>query len=162
MPTDQHTRNRASRRFGAGLLRVAVLVAAVFVLASCSFLGPQPVILSTVGVPIGMPQPTCGGLKILIEGALPCQDLASIAIETLGRQAPDHLARGVVAIDVSLAPCPSAAVDQNVDCLGNEIAQFVMVTFGPMLPDSPVEPSLVVVLDPVSGQLLGFENPHIR
>ena len=131
-------------------------------MGACSFLGPQPVILSTVGVPAGAPQPTCGGLKILIEGALPCQDLASIAIETLARRAPDHMARGVTAIDVSLAPCPSAAEEQNVDCLGNEIAQYVTVTFGPPLPDSPIEPSLIVVLDPVSGQLLGFENPFIR
>jgi len=129
---------------------------------ACSFLGPQPVILSTAGVPVGVPRPTCGGLKILIDGALPCQDLASIAIEALRRQAPGHMARGVTAIDVSLAQCPSGAVDQNVDCLGNEIAQYVTVTFGPPLPDSPVEPSLVVVLDPVSGQLLGFENRLIR
>lgn len=128
----------------------------------CTIFDPPGRILSTVGVPVGVPQPTCGGLKILIEGALPCQDLASIAIETLARQAPDHMARGVVAIDVSLAPCPSGAVDQNVDCLGNEIAQYVTVSFGPMLPDSPVEPSLIVVLDPVSGQLLGFEDPLTR
>lgn len=157
--------DRGLRMILRGLRRLrwlAFVGAAAFLVGACSFLGPQPVILSTVGVPVAQPQPTCGGLKILIDGALPCQDVASIAIETLARQAPDHMARGVVAIDVSLAPCPSGALEQNVDCLGNEIAQFVTVTFGPMLPDSPVEPSLIVVLDPVSGRLLGFENPPIR
>lgn len=162
MPTDLRERDRSSGRFGAHSLRLTLLVSVAFLVGACSFLGPQPVILSTVGVARPLPQPTCGGLKVLIEGGLPCEQLVSSAFGTLTEQAPGYMARGVTQIDVTLAACPSGTAPANIDCLGNDFAQYVKVTFGPAQPNGPVEPWLAVILDPVSGQVLGFESPPIR
>ena len=51
---------------------------------------------------MALPDPTCGGLKIKIEGALPCDRIVQIAIEALRERAPQQLSRGVAAIDVEM------------------------------------------------------------
>ena len=136
-----------------------MIAALTLLLAGCDTLNP---ILSTVGVPGQLPAPTCGGAKILIEGALPCADLVDIAMATLNTMAPDHIARGITGIDVWLAECTAGGVPQNIDCLGNAFAQSVTVTFGPAPPGGPIEPSLTVVIAPVTGEVLGIVNPLVR
>lgn len=156
----QRAMTSPSKRRARTLARIPTWIAAgALLLAGCDTLQP---ILSTVGVPGQPPAPTCGGLKILLEGALPCADLVDIAIATLAESAPDHLARGVTSIDVVLAECSGGGVPQNLDCLGNSFAQSVTVTFGPAPPGGPVEPSLTVVLAPATGEVLGIINPLVR
>lgn len=162
MPTDPHRRpHRVS-----GTRSLGVLIASIaFVVSAC--LGSQTsTILSTVGQPVGppgaLPEPSCGGLKILIEGALPCDRIADIAVATLSAVAPDHVARGVVKIDVWMGDCPSNGIIPNLDCLDNPFAQAVTVTFGPPIPGGPSDPALTVVVAPVSGEVLGIQAPIQR
>jgi hypothetical protein len=134
---------------------LAALVAAVSLLTGC---------LGTTGPPPAqaLPAPTCGGIKILIEGALPCDDVAAIAIGALRERAPEQLARGVVQIDVVLATCPANEVPPQIACGREPFAQLVRVAFGPAPPGGPMEPSLTVAVAPVSGAVLGIANPLIR
>ncbi len=137
---------------------VALLVAAsALLVGACGLLAS-----STPKPPLALPTPSCGGVKILIEGALPCEKVVEIAIRTLNDMAPEHLARGVERIDVELAGCPTGEVPPQVDCGTNDFAQFVTVTFEPSPPGGPIEPSLTVVVAPVSGDLLGIVNPLVR
>jgi hypothetical protein len=134
---------------------VPLLVAALLALGACAAapVGPSP---------IPVPPPTCGGLKILIEDALPCARIVEIAVGRLAATQPDQVARGITSVDVTLASCQEGAMPPQVDCAGNLFAQHVLVTFGPAGPGGPVEPSLTVVVSPVGGQVLGIENPLIR
>lgn len=109
-----------------------------------------------------LPTPTCGGLKIQIEGALPCDRVVAIAISALRERAPDQLARGVAAIDVFLTTCPANEVPRQVVCGREQFAQLVTITFGEAPPGGPVEPSLTVAVAVVSGAVLGIANPLIR
>lgn len=141
-----------------GPLRIALALAlAASVASGCDLLGrmaaPAP------GAPL--PPPVCGGLKIAIEGALSCQRIASIAIETLAARAPDQLARGVTSIRVELAQCPRGEVPPMIDCTNTEFAQMVTVTFPEPRPGGPIEPSLTVAIEPASGRVLGISNPLI-
>jgi hypothetical protein len=131
------------------------LVAAISILGGC---------LGTTGPPssVPLPAPTCGGIKIKIEGALPCDRIVEIAIGALRHGAPEQLARGVAAIDVFLAACPRGEVPPQIDCRGEEFAQLVTVTFNPAPAGGPIEPSLTVAVAPVSGTILGIANPLIR
>lgn len=149
------TRSRRQERPGPLTATIALLA---LVLTACVSQAP---ILSTVGIPGRLPDPSCGGVKILIEGALPCDRIVDIAIATLVEMAPDHLARGVTKIDVWLADCPSGGLLPNLDCLDNPFAQSVTVTFGPSVPGGPIEPSLTVVIAPVSGNVLGIQRSAI-
>jgi hypothetical protein len=115
-------------------------------------LGPRPSLF---------PAPVCGGLKILIEDALPCDRVVGIALGALSEKAPAQLARGVTAIDVQLAACPAGEVPPQIDCTGVRFAQLVTVTFGPSPPGGPIEPSLAVAVEPVTGRVLGISNPMI-
>ena len=108
-----------------------------------------------------VPAPVCGGLKIAIEGALPCERIASIAIETLAVRAPEQLARGVTSVKVELARCPRGEVPPMIDCTNAEFAQMVTVTFPEPRPGGPIEPSLTVAIEPASGRVLGISNPLI-
>jgi hypothetical protein len=112
--------------------------------------------------PIAAPEPSCGGIKVRIDGALACRDVAQIALDTLRDRAPAQLARGVAAIEVSLATCPRNEVPPQIRCGQEQFVQLVKVTFR----DSPngglVEPSLTVAVAPVSGAILGIANPLIR
>jgi hypothetical protein len=132
-----------------------VLAAAIAILAGC---------LGTMRPPssVSFPAPTCGGIKIKIEGALSCDQIVAIAIGALGERAPEQLARGVAAIDVFLTTCPRGEVPPQIDCGGEEFVQFVTVTFGPAPPGGPIEPSLTVAVAPVSGAILGIANPLVR
>jgi hypothetical protein len=133
---------------------LALLVLAV--LAACGgTTGPIP----SAAV---IPDPTCGGVKILIEGALPCDVVAERAIAALSERAPDQLNRGVTAIDVMLTTCPRNEVPPQIDCGAEQFAQMVTVTFGAAPPNGPIEPSLTVAIAPVSGAILGISNPLIR
>lgn len=126
------------------------------ILAGCGLVGrPGPTALV-------IPAPTCGGAKILIPGALPCEELVRIAIEVLRGEAPAQLERGVIAVDVELQGCPKQEVPPQVDCAGEDFVQLVTVTFGPAVDGGPIEPSLSVALAPASGRLLGIVNPLIR
>jgi hypothetical protein len=109
-----------------------------------------------------LPEPTCGGIKIKIEGAIPCADLARIAVQTIRERAPDQLAKGVAAIDVVLSSCPRDEIPPQVDCGTEAFAQLVTVVFAANPAGGPIEPSLTVVLAPVSGRVLGVVNPLIR
>ena len=112
--------------------------------------------------PARFPAPTCGGLKILIEGALPCERVAEIAIRTLLERSSVQMPENVVSIDVVLAECPRNEVPPQIACGAEQFAQLVTVTFGPALPGGPIEPSLTVAIAPVSGIVLGIANPLIR
>lgn len=134
---------------------LAGLIAVVVILAGCSLAGPGATIT-------GLPAPSCGGVKVAIEGALPCRRIAEIAIATLRERMPDELARGVVAIDVQLQGCPTDLLPQQLDCTGEPFVQLVTVTFGPPGPGGLIEPSMSVGVDPVSGRVLGIVNPLVR
>ena len=109
-----------------------------------------------------LPQPTCGGIKIAIEGALPCDRVVETAIGALRERAPDQLSRGVAAIDVMLTTCPRGEVPPQIDCGQEQFVQLVTVTFKPAAAGGPIEPSLTVAVAPVSGAILGIVNPLIR
>ena len=131
-----------------------VLAAAISILVGC---------LGTTGPPssVALPDPTCGGLKIKIEGALPCDRVVQIAIEALRERAPQQLSRGVAAIDVFLSTCPRGEVPPQIDCGSEQFAQLVTITFNAAPPGGPIEPSLTVAVAPVSGTILGISNPLI-
>ena len=113
--------------------------------------------------PVGeLPQPTCGGLKIKIDGALPCDRIVENAIAALRERAPEQLARGVAAIDVVLNACPRDEVPQQIQCSGVPFVQLVTVTFGPAPSGGPIDPSLTVAVDPTTGAILGIANPLVR
>jgi hypothetical protein len=133
---------------------VLALAAATWILVGC---------VGTNGAPtsVALPDPTCGGLKIKIEGALPCDRIVQIAIEALRERAPDQLARGVAAIDVFLTTCPRGEVPPQIDCGSEQFAQLVTVAFKAAPPGGPIEPSLTVAVAPVSGAILGIANPLI-
>ena len=138
------------------LARVMTALLLGAVVAACGvFSSPAPTAPA-------MPTPTCGGAKIDIPGALPCDDLAEIAIRELRAEAPAQLERGVLAITVELQGCPRNEVPPQLDCTGEDFVQLVTVTFGPGGPDGPIEPSLSVGVAPVSGRILGIVNPLIR
>lgn len=110
---------------------------------------------------VALPDPTCGGIKIKIEGALSCDRIVQIAIEALRERAPEQLARGVTAIDVVLSTCPRGEIPPQIDCSSEQFAQLVTVTFKASPPGGPIEPSLTVAVAPVSGAILGIANPLI-
>ncbi|MBA3876775.1 MAG: hypothetical protein C0498_07540 [Anaerolinea sp.] len=112
--------------------------------------------------PLTIPAPTCGGAKILIPGALSCDQLGRLALEVLRSEAPGQLDRGVIAVTVELQGCARNEVPPQLDCTGEDFVQLVTFTFGPSIAGGPVEPSLSVGLAPVSGRLLGNVNPLIR
>lgn len=132
-----------------------VLVAATSILAGC---------IGTAGPPnsVPLPQPTCGGIKIAIDGALPCDNVVQLAIGALRERAPDQLSRGVAAIDVMLTTCPRNEVPPQITCGQEQFVQLVTVTFQPAPAGGPIEPSLTVAVAPVSGAILGVVNPLIR
>lgn len=151
----ESTRPAPRRRSAASAVGAFVLA---IILAACSGAGgPSPDPTEVV-----LPQPVCGGLKIAIAGALPCERLVRIAIDVLAADAPAQLARGVTAIEVTLATCPAGEVPPQIDCTGTQFAQLVTVSFGPAPAGGPIEPSLTVALEPVSGRLLGIANPLVR
>jgi hypothetical protein len=137
------------------IARVLALVLAIGVGAACDADTEAPSASVT-------PVPTCGGLKIAIDPALPCERLAEIAVATLAARAPQQLARGVTAIDVVLATCPRNEIPQQITCGDAQFAQLVTVTFGPAANGGPIEWSLVVGIEPVTGAVLGIANPLIR
>jgi len=106
-----------------------------------------------------MPTPTCGGIDIALNGALSCERIVTIALDTLHRNAPDQLARGVSAIDVQLGVCPRGEMPTMIDCTGEEHAQMVTVQF---VGGHAKLDSLTVAIGPVSGRVLGISNPLIR
>jgi hypothetical protein len=133
---------------------VLVVTAAMSILVGC---------MGTNGSPasVALPDPTCGGIKIKIEGALPCDRIVQTAIEALRDRAPQQLARGVAAIDVFLTTCPRDEVPTQIDCGNEQFAQLVTVTFEASPPGGPIEPSLTVAVAPVNGAILGIANPLI-
>ncbi|MEW5991009.1 MAG: hypothetical protein AB1736_06640 [Chloroflexota bacterium] len=132
------------------------LVAAAWLVAGCAALGsPSPSGLS-------LPAPSCGGARVVIPGALPCDDLVAITLGVLREEAPAQLDRGVIAVTVELQGCPRDEVPPQLDCTGEDFVQLVTFTFGPSAPGGPIEPSLSVGLAPVSGRVLGIVNPLIR
>jgi hypothetical protein len=134
---------------------VAALAVAISIVAGCQEAPGSP-----ASVPL--PEPTCGGIKIKIEGALPCDRIVEIAIGALRDRAPNQLARGVAAIDVLLAPCPRGEVPPQIDCGVEPFVQLVTVTFPPPVANGPMEPSLTVAVGPATGTILGIANPLIR
>jgi hypothetical protein len=142
---------RSSRLVGAA---AALLLGAVA--AACGVLSsPEPTAPA-------MPAPTCGGAKIDIPGALPCNELAEIAIRELRAEAPGQLERGVLAVTVELQGCPRNEVPPQLDCTGEDFVQLVTFTFGPAAAGGPIEPSLSVGVAPTTGRILGIVNPLIR
>jgi hypothetical protein len=134
----------------AGWLVAASLVAGCGILAS-----PAPTALA-------LPTPTCGGAKIEIPGALPCDDLADIALGVLRVEVPALLDRGVIAVTVELGGCPRNEIPAQLDCTGEDFMQLVTFTFGPSVQGGPTEPSMAVGLGPVTGRVLGLVNPLLR
>lgn len=131
-----------------------LVVAATSILAGC---------LGTSGPPSSaLPEPTCGGIKIKIDGALPCDRVAEIAIGALRERVPEQLARGVAAIEVLLTTCPRNEVPPQIDCGSEQFAQLVTITFKDSPAGGMIEPSLTVAVAPVSGAILGIANPLIR
>jgi hypothetical protein len=148
-------RDQGVTRLMAPLRRHSALLLLALVAACGPVAGPTPAAAA-------LPDPTCGGVKIFIEGALPCAAVAERAIAALRERAPEQLNRGVTAIDVTLTTCPRNEVPPQVDCGAEQFAQMVEVTFGAAPPDGPIEPSLTVAVAPVSGAILGIVNPLIR
>jgi len=131
-----------------------LVIAATSILAGC---------LGTSGPPsVSLPDPTCGGIKIKIDGALPCDRVVEIAIGALRERAPEQLARGVAAIEVLLTTCPRNEVPPQIDCGREQFVQLVTVTFKDSPPGGPIEPSLTVAVAPASGTVLGIANPLVR
>jgi hypothetical protein len=137
-------RSRAARLAGPV---VALSVAAL--LGACTALpGARPI-----------PQPRCGGIDIALQGALSCERIVSIAMETLRRTAPEQMTRGISAIHVQLGTCPRGEMPPMIDCTGEDHAQMVSVHF---VGGHPKLDSLTVAIGPVSGKVLGISNPLIR
>jgi hypothetical protein len=136
-----------------------VLLTAIVISVACGADGVAP---SATPAPPGLPQPTCGGLKIAIDPSLPCDQVAAIALKALGERAAQQLARGVSAIDVVLADCPRGEVPPQITCGNSRFAQLVTVTFGPAGDSGLIEPSLTVAVEPTTGAILGIVNPLIR
>jgi hypothetical protein len=131
------------------------LAAAVSILAGClGATGP--------GSSAALPEPTCGGIKIKIEGALSCERVVETAVAALRERAPDQPARGVAAIDVFLTTCPIGEMPPQIDCGKEQFVQLVTVKFKDAAASGPIEPSLTVAVAPVSGAVLGISNPLIR
>jgi len=105
---------------------------------------------------------TCGGAKIEIPGALPCDDLVDIAVQALRAEVPALFDRGVVAVAVELGGCPRNEIPAQLDCTGEDFVQLVSFTFGPSVQGGPTEPSMAVGLAPVTGRVLGIVNPLLR
>jgi hypothetical protein len=143
-----------NRSFVAALA-IAALAIAISIAAGCQDASGSP-----TSAPL--PEPTCGGLKIKIDDALPCERIVEIAISALRDRAPNQLARGVVAIDVLLAACPRGEVPPRVDCSVEPFVQLVTVTFPPPVAGGPQEPSLTIAVGPATGTVLGIANPLIR
>jgi hypothetical protein len=143
----------------SGPLAGAIALLLATVVAACDASGGNQ---SPSGSTSGLPVPTCGGLKIAIEGALPCDRVVELAVQALGARAPDQIARGMSAIDVVLAECPRGEVPPQITCGQAQFAQLVTVTFGPAGAGGPIEPSLTVAVEPATGAILGIENPLIR
>ena len=112
--------------------------------------------------PPSQPVPACGGLEVRIDPSLSCERVAEIALNALHERAPQQLARGVIAVNVVLAQCPRGEVPPQVSCGESQFAQLVTVIFGPAGSSGLVEPSLTVAVEPVTGAILGIENPLIR
>jgi len=145
-----------TRRITAGRLVPMAGLLLASLLAGCGVLGsPAPSGLS-------LPAPTCGGAKVVIPGALPCDDLVGIALQALRAEVPGLLDRGVIAVTVELQGCPRDEVPPQLDCTGEPWVQMVTFTFGPAAPGGPIEPSMTVGLAPVSGRVLGMVNPLIQ
>ena len=127
-----------------------------WLVAGCGILGsPAPSGLA-------LPAPTCGGARVVIPGALPCEDLVGIALQELRAEVPAQLDRGVIAVTVELQGCPRGEVPAQLDCTGEEWVQLVTFTFGPSVPGGPIEPSMSVGLAPITGRVLGIVNPLLR
>lgn len=140
-------------RLAGGIAALAVLVASI---AGCGILGsPSPTARA-------IPEPSCGGARVEIPGALPCDELVGIAIDVLRAEVPALLDRGVVFVTVDLQGCPRNEVPPQLDCTGEDFVQLVTVTFGPTIPGGPMEPWLGVGLAPASGRVLGIVNPLVR
>jgi len=136
-------------------IATAIVVAAAL-LAGCGMLtSPAPTSLS-------IPEPSCGGARVVIPGALPCDALVRIAIDYVLQETPAQLDRGVVAVDVELQGCPRHEPAPALECGTEDFVQLVTLTFGPALPTGPIEPYLAVGVAPVSGRVLGVINPLIR
>jgi hypothetical protein len=132
------------------------LVVLAWLVAGCGILGsPAPSGLA-------LPAPTCGGARVVIPGALPCEDLVGIALQELRAEVPAQLDRGVIAVTVELQGCPRGEVPAQLDCTGEEWVQLVTFTFGPSVPGGPIEPSMSVGLAPITGRVLGIVNPLLR
>lgn len=141
--------------------RSALLLAlAAIVLGGCGSAGTATPQASPSSSPA--PSATCGGIEIQLDGALPCDRIVAIALETLGRRTPEQLARGITSVEAVLGNCPRGEMPPQIDCTGSDFAQQVTVSFGPSPAGGPIEPSLTVAIDPVSGSVLGIVNPLIR
>ena len=150
-----HGRPRAHGRHTARTLVAGWLVTASLV-AGCGILASPP------PTALALPAPTCGGAKIEIPGALPCDDLVGIALQVLRAEVPALLDRGVIAVAVELGGCPRNEVPAQLDCSGEDFVQLVTFTFGPSVQGGPIEPSMAVGLAPVTGRVLGLVNPLLR
>jgi hypothetical protein len=139
--------------------RLAALLLTVVLIAACGADDGSPSASSPVA---GLPTPTCGGLKIQIDPALPCDRVAEIAVAALRDRAPQQLDRGVSAIDVVLSECPRREVPPQITCGPAKFVQMVTVTFGPAGSSGLIEPSLTVAVEPTTGAILGISNPLIR
>ena len=139
--------------------RLAVLLLATILTGACGADISSPTPSSAIST---LPTPTCGGLKVQIAAALPCDRVAEIAVAALRDRAPQQLARGVAAIDVVLSECPRREVPPQITCGQTKLVQLVTVTFGPAASSGFIEPSLTVAVEPTSGAILGISNPLIR
>lgn len=153
--TDGHAGTAALHRTAAAARARSTLltVAIAGLVAACSFGGADTE---------AIPSPSCSGVDAPLAGSLACGRLADVAVETLRESAPEQLARGVTEIDVSVEPCPVGEVPPQVDCAGATHAAMVRVHFAPAPLDGPIEPYLVVAIEPTTGRILGIENPLIR
>ncbi len=147
---------RGERRAGPGLGRLAAGLAIALSLAGCGLPGQAS------PTPFALPAPTCGGARVVILGALPCDRLVAIALEVLRGEVPRQLDRGVISVSVDLQGCPKDELPAQLDCSGQDFVQLVTFTFGPSVSGGPIEPSLSVGLEPVSGRVLGIVNPLLR
>ena len=103
-----------------------------------------------------LPNPTCGTGRPAADDALPCEAVATIALQAVAREMPDRLRSGVAAIDVVLGPCSPEDVPETVECPGGALVQFVTVAFGGAAAAETSEDAVTVVVEPVTGRVLGI------
>lgn len=139
---------------------LALALAGTTLVAACGVLGaPSPAASSPASpaASVPLPTPTCGGIRIAIEGSLPCDEVVQRATTAVAASNPELLGRGVLGIKAFLNAC-NEDLPPRIPCGGERYAQYVTFTFA-RGPEEQIEPQLTVAVSPTSGSILGLADP---